>query len=644
MIGRAFSPVAVVLEPQPTQRTALAHILSQAGALEHVQTRTSTLDTRTHDTFHVHFAQRSLPDDWRTAQVQSSTNGSPGLAPASPASAPTPASPAVAASERDELFLDSVASAIAPQIDHWLAQTQPPPPLPPTSRRRKPPPSDSETPTVERSHARQPDIEVLTPWYTALRDAVIARRVASVHDSFAWPCAAILAIDATLPDAFGALGKLWDLAAPESLHQPSAHSHRSHERSESRHEWINPDVLRFVVVVHDSSASPEGLEACVLFILSFVRICLKALCRARSLYERVRKSYGAHTALLDLSFQQHATAPPPVGLGVDGVAEPPQPKLSDASREAVRAFTREFVVQSLVPHLERSVVVGNEQFQSSRRSLGGRLWGAGRRYFASGSSNGNAGTGGAFQAAKGFYAWHSHEMLGRRLADLAFITRDYKLAAAVYEQVAKEFKADRAWRHYAAAVRMAGLCHLLLSPPARLLPASFNPDAALQDAAESSQPASGPTLDVDALRATLLYYDAYRSIVQDWRPAPSGLIRAAGLFEELASAILLEQAAIADLRLPKPATRKHALHMVMAAVRYERCGFVSLTKASACPKLSVLEIAESALEALSGSSDTCRRWLARRRGLRPARAPTLAIGKLGLCTLAYVLRPRTPVV
>ena len=53
--------------------------------------------------------------------------------------------------------------------------------------------------------------------------------------------------------------------------------------------------------------------------------------------------------------------------------------------------------------------------------------------------------------------------------------------------------------------------------------------------------------------------------------------------EEIPSAILLEQAALADLRLPKPAMRRYAFHLVMAAQRYEKCGQVSRS----FPSLSV---------------------------------------------------------
>ena len=46
--------------------------------------------------------------------------------------------------------------------------------------------------------------------------------------------------------------------------------------------------------------------------------------------------------------------------------------------------------------------------------------------------------------------------------------------------------------------------------------------------------------------------------------------------DEFSSALLLEQAAIADLHLPRPSRRKYAFHMAMAAARYEKCGYVSL--------------------------------------------------------------------
>lgn len=126
---------------------------------------------------------------------------------------------------------------------------------------------------------------------------------------------------------------------------------------------------------------------------------------AQILHDTIRKTYGLHTALLPL-FSSSPTAPPQflqppsqsaaslysfvspppaspasvVGLGYDvpeGGAETQVQEgegaekgekerreghdLSDADLHALAKFTREFVVQSVVPWMERAVVVGNEQ-------------------------------------------------------------------------------------------------------------------------------------------------------------------------------------------------------------------------------------------------------------------------------------------
>lgn len=120
---------------------------------------------------------------------------------------------------------------------------------------------------------------------------------------------------------------------------------------------------------------------------------------------------------------------------------------------------------------------------------------------------------------------------------------------------------------------MAGLSQLLqLSPGAGL---SSNPDEWLALATQTPiglQP--GAPIDMDSLQAVMLYYEAYAAL-GDWRAAPAGLVRAAGESEEVAAGLLLEQAAIADLRLPMPSKRKFAFHLTLAAARYEKSGIVS---------------------------------------------------------------------
>jgi hypothetical protein len=127
---------------------------------------------------------------------------------------------------------------------------------------------------------------------------------------------------------------------------------------------------------------------------------------------------------------------------------------------------------------------------------------------------------------------------------------------------------------------MFGLSHLMImlctnSPP-------IDVDSYLASAGQHyliSPRQKGSALQLNSLRATLLYYEVYRGL-HFYRSAPFALVRTAtegsGEAEndlEVAGAMLLEQAAIADLRQSdRPALRKCALHLVMAAHRYRSCG------------------------------------------------------------------------
>ena len=58
-------------------------------------------------------------------------------------------------------------------------------------------------------------------------------------------------------------------------------------------------------------------------------------------------------------------------------------KLSGEDTQRLAALVRELVVQSLVPWMEARVREWNEVYHSNRRGLTGRLFGAGRKLFAS---------------------------------------------------------------------------------------------------------------------------------------------------------------------------------------------------------------------------------------------------------------------
>ena len=248
--------------------------------------------------------------------------------------------------------------------------------------------------------------ERATPWYDAVRDAVLARRdLARDLDSFDSPLATLVALSTANPDPLNALAALWDRAAQSSTDQHSA------------------DRLRFILLVHDHGHPNADADA--------------DWTDAQKLHATIRKTYGLHTALVPL-FSAAPTAPHPeppapdaalaiwkwddatppstalVGLGVDetggqgdddaesrAAAAPntPAAELSTQDLTALATFSREFVVQSLVPFLERTAIVAHEQWIASRRSLGGRLFSVGRKYFGGGGGGSGTGGGGAGQSS-----------------------------------------------------------------------------------------------------------------------------------------------------------------------------------------------------------------------------------------------------
>ncbi|BGP44635.1 hypothetical protein JCM10450v2_000449 [Rhodotorula kratochvilovae] len=569
----------------------------------------STYDQHAVDRFPLHLVHRPLPPAF----------------PATPAhqAPPTPATPFLPQSqaERDDLFLDALGAQVTARVDSWLAQpgsdelhVRLPSPRP------RPGDGDEATsaPVADEDEGwRGRRVDALAPWYALVRDSVLARRDLVPHESFAHPVGVLVALSTSHPDPLNALAALWDLTSPAALFAPASYPPRSGAEDDARQEWATPDALRFIVLVHDFGAG-GGRPAWE---------------DAQRLHETVRKTYGVHTALLPLfsaaqsaadplppaegaaalwaSLPAPPAAPPPVeaviGLGVDepepaairapavdpsAVAAPQRGhELSSSDILALRTFVRELVVQSLVPHLERQGVVLHEQWQAGRRSIGGRLFSVGRKYFGGGGGGGgSAGTsregspapGGAggregYNAQKGYH--HSSPLsLARRLADTAFFLGDYKLASSAYDTVAKDARTDKAWRHHAAALRMQALCALLLPLPSSS-GAAGAPEALLAQAAAAS-PAGGAVSDFDALRATLLAYESYLALSLP-SLAPVALVRAAADTEEIVAAVLLEQAALAELVLVRPGAtprrRKYAFWMAMAAARYEKCGVKALS-------------------------------------------------------------------
>ncbi|PWN44882.1 hypothetical protein IE81DRAFT_320856 [Ceraceosorus guamensis] len=449
----------------------------------------------------------------------------------------------------------------------------------------------------------------VTPWYALVRDEVLGRRNVESHETFGWPIGMILAVSSASPDPMNAFAALFEASNP---HASRAYTDRP---------YMDSTLLRYYVLIHDVKTSGSDLT------------------ESLALLDTIKKTYGVHACLLPLNsatagagssetdlagiweqaLRVPPMAPPPRRDGPATGIAPPLPPKDDESDSAMQkevvdvdeqaevsryataldeedvarlqAFVRELAAQSVVPFLERTAAQWNESLAASRRGLTGRLFGAGRKFFGSGSGSIRGSSNTPSFSTLGYYPPTSLEAQTRRLADFAFMTRDYKLAASMYDLGRKDYSNDKALKHLAGATEMFGLSHLMMMLTMKSQPIDVDSYLASACAAYAQAPRQrGSHLQLDGLRATLLYYEVYRSL-NFYQSAPAALMRAAGVVSndvsspegipaeniaddvEVIGAVLLEQAALADLhQQPQPHRRKHAAHLVMASHRYQECG------------------------------------------------------------------------
>ncbi|KAJ3290281.1 Trafficking protein particle complex 8 [Borealophlyctis nickersoniae] len=151
----------------------------------------------------------------------------------------------------------------------------------------------------------------------------------------------------------------------------------------------------------------------------------------------------------------------------------------------------------------------------------------------------------------------------RRLADYAFMLRDYRFAFSTYDSVRRDFQNNEKYVKFLAGTQeMLGLCTLLTDGLGRSL------ETYLEHSVTAYTEAKTPHY---AARVAILYYEMLRHKNQ-LRDAPALLIRMTGEDSDLRSALFLEQAALCFLRMRPPMVRKYAFHLILAGHRFGKCG------------------------------------------------------------------------
>lgn len=147
-------------------------------------------------------------------------------------------------------------------------------------------------------------------------------------------------------------------------------------------------------------------------------------------------------------------------------------------------MVRELVTQSVIPLMERLSTTWNDQIVSRRRGISGRFLSLSKKWTPFGSSGRNIsspfGSSSAsnnttnpasnYDPIQNHYLPDTPEAIMRKLADYAFMLRDYKLAHSTYDLIRTDYSNDKAWKYHAGAAEMTALTSLLLPYPS--LPSS----------------------------------------------------------------------------------------------------------------------------------------------------------------------------
>ncbi|KAK5105781.1 hypothetical protein LTR62_002161 [Meristemomyces frigidus] len=240
--------------------------------------------------------------------------------------------------------------------------------------------------------------------------------------------------------------------------------HSSNQGEHRLPQWVHNEFLRYYVLVHDEDYDD--------------------ITTSMTLFDQMKRHFGLHCHLLRLRSAQCMPSD-------DGAVKLPHCEWTSAAEElaeitrretsededdstpcifetdanAIRAFVREMVTQSIVPSMERASATWNDQVASRRRGLSGRFMSLSKRFTAFGGRTSSvptlAGTGSNYDSLQGFYRPDAPEAIMRKLADYGMMLRDYKLAFSTFEILCQDFKSDKAWRYYAGANEMAAISSLL---------------------------------------------------------------------------------------------------------------------------------------------------------------------------------------
>lgn len=340
----------------------------------------------------------------------------------------------------------------------------------------------------------------LSPFYTLYLRRLISSIPIAPHETFSHPVACIIAISSRNTSPLETLRDLYEESSSGEQRLPF---------------WVNNEYLRYYVLIHDEERND----------------ITKSIC----LFDQMKRHFGLHCHLLRLRSSQCVASDDDsarlprcswlsaqeeladlVTRDAKDEVEYSSPYIYESDTTAIKTFIREMVTQSIIPSMERCVATWNDQIASRRRGFSGRLLSISRQWTGFGrssrnSSAGNTGSVGSncnFDHRKGYYKPDAPEALMRKLADYAFMLRDWKLALTTYDLLRSDFNSDKAWKYHAAANEMAAISALLVPRSMNTKTRSETIDQFLETASYSYITRCGATHE--ALRCLLLGMELLR--------------------------------------------------------------------------------------------------------------------------------------
>jgi len=131
--------------------------------------------------------------------------------------------------------------------------------------------------------------------------------------------------------------------------------------------------------------------------------------------------------------------------------EQPTTCLPDSDATGIQTMVREMAQVSVIPFMERCIATWNDQVASRRRGISGRFISMSKRYFSTSSSRNSTSSSSNYDPLSQSYPPSSPEAQMRKLADYAFMVRDWRLAHSIYELLRTDFNNDKAWKYHAGA-------------------------------------------------------------------------------------------------------------------------------------------------------------------------------------------------